>query len=119
MGTVGKPFCISSVHSDSRYFFLFFFFLNSSDDLHLYIYICYIVYDKNKKNTKKKLKRRIENGTLGLPPPEPLGPGGKIYTTSCWGAMPLPLCRDVHPEMWKSLTSSFGTDLRLDLQQWW
>ena len=22
------------------------------------------------------LKRRIENGTLGLPPPEPLGPGG-------------------------------------------
>ena len=26
-----------------------------------------------------KLKRRIENGTLGLPPPEP--PGGQIYTT--------------------------------------
>ena len=24
----------------------------------------------------RKLKRRIENGTLGLPPPEPLGPGG-------------------------------------------
>ena len=23
-----------------------------------------------------KMKRRIENGTLGLPPPEPLGPGG-------------------------------------------
>ena len=23
-----------------------------------------------------KLKRRIENGTLRLPPPEPLGPGG-------------------------------------------
>ena len=23
-----------------------------------------------------KLKKRIENGTLGLPPPEPLGPGG-------------------------------------------
>ena len=23
-----------------------------------------------------KLKRRIENGTLGLPPPAPLGPGG-------------------------------------------
>ena len=23
-----------------------------------------------------KLKRRIENGTLGLPPPEPQGPGG-------------------------------------------
>ena len=23
-----------------------------------------------------KLKRRTENGTLGLPPPEPLGPGG-------------------------------------------
>ena len=23
-----------------------------------------------------KLKRRIKNGTLGLPPPEPLGPGG-------------------------------------------
>ena len=23
-----------------------------------------------------KLKRRIENGTLGLPPPKPLGPGG-------------------------------------------
>ena len=23
-----------------------------------------------------KLKRRIENGTFGLPPPEPLGPGG-------------------------------------------
>ena len=24
-----------------------------------------------------KLKRRIENGTLGIPPPEPLGPGGQ------------------------------------------
>ena len=30
-----------------------------------------------------KLQRRIENGTLELPPPEPLGPGGQIYTTSC------------------------------------
>ena len=25
---------------------------------------------------RSKLKRRMENGTLGLPPPEPLGPGG-------------------------------------------
>ena len=25
---------------------------------------------------RSKLKRRIENGRLGLPPPEPLGPGG-------------------------------------------
>ena len=25
---------------------------------------------------RSKLKRRIKNGTLGLPPPEPLGPGG-------------------------------------------
>ena len=25
---------------------------------------------------RSKLKRRIENGTMGLPPPEPLGPGG-------------------------------------------
>ena len=25
---------------------------------------------------RSKLKRRIENGTLGLPSPEPLGPGG-------------------------------------------
>ena len=25
---------------------------------------------------RSKLKRRIENGTLGLPPPEPLGPAG-------------------------------------------
>ena len=41
--------------------------------------------------TRRKLKRRIENGTLGLPPPEPLGPGGgQIYTTSCWGTTPLP-----------------------------
>ena len=32
-----------------------------------------------------KLKRRIENGTLGLPPPKPLGPGGQIYTTSLLG----------------------------------
>ena len=40
---------------------------------------------------RSKLKRRIENRTLGLPPPEPLGPGGgQIYTTSCWGTMPLP-----------------------------
>ena len=37
-----------------------------------------------------KWKRRIENGTLGIPPPEPLGPGGQICTTSCWGTMPLP-----------------------------
>ena len=36
-----------------------------------------------------QLKRRIENGTLGVPPPEPLGPGGHICTTSCWGTMPL------------------------------
>ena len=42
--------------------------------------------------TCSKLKRRIENGTLGLPPPEPLGPGGPIYTTSCWGTTTLPLC---------------------------
>ena len=41
---------------------------------------------------RSKLKRRIENGTLGLPPPEPLGPGGKICTTSCCGTMPLSLC---------------------------
>ena len=27
-----------------------------------------------------KLKRKIENGTLGLPPPEPLGPGGARST---------------------------------------
>ena len=40
---------------------------------------------------RNKLKR-IENGTLGLPPPEPLGPGGRIYTTSCWRMTPLPLC---------------------------
>ena len=33
MGTVGKPFCIKSVHSDYRYFFLL--FQNSSDNLHL------------------------------------------------------------------------------------
>ena len=39
---------------------------------------------------RSKPKRRIENGTLGLPPPEPLGPGGQIYTTSCWGTIPLP-----------------------------
>ena len=41
---------------------------------------------------RSKLKRRIENGTLGIPLPEPLGPGGKICTTSCWGMMPLPWC---------------------------
>ena len=28
-----------------------------------------------------KLKRRIENWTLGLPPPEPLGPGGGAKST--------------------------------------
>ena len=39
-----------------------------------------------------KMKKRIENGTLGLPPPEPIGPGGQIYTTSCWDTTPLPLC---------------------------
>ena len=38
-----------------------------------------------------KLKRRIENGTLGIPPPESLGPGGQIRTTSCWGRC---LCPD-------------------------
>ena len=37
-----------------------------------------------------KLKRRIENGNLGLPPPEPLGPRGQIYTTSYWGMTPFP-----------------------------
>ena len=29
---------------------------------------------------RSKLKRRIENGPLGLPPPEPLGPGGARST---------------------------------------
>ena len=29
---------------------------------------------------RSKLKRRIENGTLGLPPPEPLEPGGARST---------------------------------------
>ena len=38
-----------------------------------------------------KLKRRIENGRLGLPTPESLGPGGQICTTSCWGRR---LCPD-------------------------
>ena len=35
-----------------------------------------------------KLKRRIKNGTLGLPLQESLGHGGQIYTTSCLGMMP-------------------------------
>ena len=48
---------------------------------------------------RSKLKRRIESGTLGLPPPEPFGPGGQIYTASCWETMPLPLCLG-----WSSLT---------------
>ena len=40
---------------------------------------------------RSKLKRRIENGTLGLPPPEPLGPGGPRSTLRPAGkAMPLP-----------------------------
>ena len=39
---------------------------------------------------RSKLKREIENRRLGLPPSEPLGPGGQMYTTSCWGTMPLP-----------------------------
>ena len=30
----------------------------------------------------------------------------------------LELGPDMHPEMWKSSTSSAGTDLRLDLQTW-
>ena len=29
---------------------------------------------------QSKLRRRIENGRLGLPPPEPLGPGGTKST---------------------------------------
>ena len=41
----------------------------------------------------------FESGTLGLPPPEPFGPGGQIYTASCWETMPLPLCLG-----WSSLT---------------
>ena len=36
-----------------------------------------------------KLKR-IENGRIGLQPPEPLGPGGPdLHYFSCWGTMPL------------------------------
>ena len=38
---------------------------------------------------RRKLKRRIENRTFRLPPPEPLGQV-VIYTTSCWGTMTLP-----------------------------
>ena len=32
-----------------------------------------------------KLKRRIDNGTLGLPPPEPFGPGAKSTLLSAGG----------------------------------
>ena len=39
---------------------------------------------------RNKLKKRIVNERLGLPPPEPLAAGGQIYTTFCWGTMPLP-----------------------------
>ena len=47
---------------------------------------------------RSKLKRRIENGTLGLPPPEPLGPGGAdlhyfllgddTFAMMCWLVKP-------------------------------
>ena len=39
---------------------------------------------------RNKLKKRIVNERLGLPPPEPVAAGGQIYTTFCWGTMPLP-----------------------------
>ena len=41
---------------------------------------------------RSKLKRRIENRTLGLPPPEPLGPGGPDLHYFLLGKIPLPLC---------------------------
>ena len=36
--------------------------------------------------SRSKLTRKIENGTLGLPPPEPLGPGGARCTLLPAGA---------------------------------
>ena len=41
---------------------------------------------------RSKPRRIIKKGTLGLPPPEPLRPGGQICTTSSWVMMSLPLC---------------------------
>ena len=35
-----------------------------------------------------KLRRRIENGSLGIPPPEPLGPGGPNLYYFLLGTMP-------------------------------
>ena len=46
-----------------------------------------------------KLKRRIENGTLGLNRLNHLDLRGQIYTTSCWWTTHLPLCLG-----WSSLT---------------
>ena len=46
-----------------------------------------------------KLKRRIENRTLGLPPPEPLGPVGPDLHFFLLGTMPLLWCLG-----WSSLT---------------
>ena len=50
-----------------------------------------------------KLKRRIENGTLGLPPPEPLGPGrpdlhyfllgGNAFALIPWQVKPYSKCQ--------------------------
>ena len=37
-----------------------------------------------------KLKKRIENVTLGLPAPEPLGPGGRSTLLPAGGRLPLP-----------------------------
>ena len=51
---------------------------------------------------RSKLRRRIENRTLGLPPPERVGPGGgggggggKSTLLPPWGTMALPLCLDL------------------------
>ena len=46
-----------------------------------------------------KLKRRLENGILGLPPPEPVGPGWPDLHYFLMGMKPLPLCLG-----WSSLT---------------
>ena len=41
---------------------------------------------------RSKLKRRIEDGNLGLPPPEPLGPGGRDLHYFLLRTMRLTLC---------------------------
>ena len=64
------------------YFSLVLLALVSADDKFLWVNVGASGSSSDAQIFNRSKLKRIENGTLGLIPSEPLGPGGQIYTTT-------------------------------------